>query len=481
MNDKRVELLTTWYKAVGEAATSGALDPKHGPIAFLDVQPVCGPRAGALELLCGYDTPRFRRLMSAGECDLHRQFIPWNFSGAPSVYMAGRYVRLEAGWPDDVAERDIPLHNLGKRPGGKGGRWIAGKNERGRTITLGFSDISPHFLFAGWTRSGKTTALRLALAQLCQDHTTRLVLVDGKFGDGFNALAHLPNVIGPVAIDVETARSALAWTYQEMKQRYLSGNKHGGRIVVAVDEVQEFAGAVAGDNLVIELVRRLAVQGAGADIHLLLGTQHPTMAAFSDPAIKRNMTGKIALRVEDSKASQVAIGASVPRADRLLGCGDLYAVTSSTCQRAQGAYYTDAELEALNTSSPLMEQWPEFNAESLGTGQEAGCNRFDASGPELAAAIVNARQGGGRPALVRMLDNAHLGRPGSERAQRLMEMGRDAWEWMLDNQYCLPACQGSTQGKNYEVLPSGKVISVPTRQAGGDDDETEGVNNDETE
>ena len=158
MNDPRQLLLHQWAVALDRAARAGALTGDSAkPIVIKEMGMVAGPRAGALEINAGLDAGRLLRVLSGDEGAMLRQFVPWSFSGEPSTYMAGRFVRVEAGWPDHLAERAIKVSDLNARPHGSG-RWLAGKNELGRAVTLGLSDHAPHWLIAGTTGSGKSVA-----------------------------------------------------------------------------------------------------------------------------------------------------------------------------------------------------------------------------------------------------------------------------------------------------------------------------------
>ncbi len=432
MNDKRVKLLERWAGSLVQAAMSGAL-ASGKPISILSIETIRGPRAGALEIHAGLDSGKLLQTLSANDFAIHRQFVPWRFEGQPSVYLVSRYVRLEAAWPDDMAERDIKLSDIAQHPK-DGGRWIAGKNETGATVTLGLSDKVPHYLIGGWTGSGKTWAMRSALAQLSRDAENRLVLVDAKWGDGLGCLGHLPGLVGPVATDIESARAALSWAVREMRWRYEAGNSAArqGRLIVAIDEIQELTGK-AGDASATEMIRRLVAQGRGARVHCIIGTQHPTMDAFSEPAIKRNLTGRIALRTEDYKASEVVVGGPTPRADRLLGAGDSYCLTPSATHRAQLVYIPQTELDKMGTGNPTLDAWPEFDPEAAGTLLAEDTVRWEYSGAELAVALVQAHLGSGRPTLLKALETAGLGKPGKDRAVRLLQLGRDANSWLAEN------------------------------------------------
>ena len=207
MSDQRHTLLKQFAAALDTAAQRGALTRDASkPIGIKEIGAIAGPRAGALEISAGLDAGRLLRVLQADDGAIVRQFIPWPFPLSPSVYMAGRYVRVEAGWPDDLAERAIKVSDLNRRPYGSG-RWLAGVNELGRVVTLGLSDHAPHFLVSGTTGSGKSVAIRSMVVQLARNGD-QLILIDGKFGEGLRGLDHLPNVIGPLATDMDTARSA---------------------------------------------------------------------------------------------------------------------------------------------------------------------------------------------------------------------------------------------------------------------------------
>ena len=423
MKDERTEILSDWARRLVNAAHSGQLT-NGKPVQIRKVEIVRGPRAGAVELHAGVNAGRLLRALSADDCALARQFIPFAFAGEPAVYMAGRYVRCEAGWPPNLAETLIPLTDLGAYPKNHG-RWIAGKNELGQTVTLGLNDRTPHFLFAGATGSGKSVALRSAVLQLSRDPDNYLVPIDGKWGEGLGPLARLPRVVGPLATDIPTARAALGWAVQAMKQRYRQPGTPG-RVIVVVDEFQEFT----NDELITECLRRLVAQGRAANVHCLLATQHPTLASFGDPGIRRNLVGRVALRVMDYDASRVAVGGAQPRADHLLGAGDAYAIAPTGLHRAQLAYVDNRDFDRAERTDPLLEDWPEFEAEDL--GQEPKVN-WSYTGAELGVALVSAVKGEGRPALMKRLEAHGLGRPGSERAARLLNIGREQRDWLREN------------------------------------------------
>lgn len=417
MDDGRITLLSTWATAVATAAMGGALDGGK-LLSVRAVETVRGPRAGALEIDAGIDAGRLVRVLTANDCALHRQFIPWDFCGIPTVYMAGRYVRLEAGWPDALAEHNIPLSSLPRHPVGDG-RWVAGKNETGATVTLGLDDAKPHWLFGGFTGSGKTWAIRAAVAQLARNQN-KIILIDGKFGDGLACLQGVPGLVGPLALDLDDARAALSWAVSEMRARYEAGG-HTGRLVVVIDEVQEFT----QDDAFAELLRRLTAQGRAAGVHVIVGTQNPLQAVFNDPSIKRNLTGRFALRVDSFEASKAVTGSATPRADTLLGAGDAYAITPAAAHRLQAAYVPQGDLEALRNCGPMFQTWPDYDPTCGGTLPDV-VSGFQVGPVEAAETIIAALHGSGRPTLARNIEGATGSKPGGDRGRRLLDYGKEA-------------------------------------------------------
>lgn len=420
-------LLQEWAGFISSAARQGQLSGK--PIQITRVEGVAGPRAGALEMLAGLDSGRLLQALGKNDAAALRQFVPWHFTGEPQAFMSGRFVRVEAGWSNGLAETMVRLTDLGRHPQNDG-RWVAGKNEYGATVIAGLNDRTPHYLISGATGSGKSVALRSALLQLSRDPLNKLVLIDGKYGESLKQVEHLPGVVGPVAVDGPTVQAALGWTCQEMRKRYENGNARG-RVIVVFDEIQEFM----DDSTIAGLMKKIAGQGRAAHVHLMAATQHPTVASFGDATTRRNLTGRMALRVGDCDASRVAVGGKTPRADYLLGCGDCYTVAPGVVHRVQLAYVGQREIDAAGNGDHRFESWPEYRPESVGQDLPSLQVNWSYSGGEIAVSLLSAEAGEGRPALVSRLEGAGFGRPGVERAMRLLQLGREAHAWLDEHLY----------------------------------------------
>ena len=423
------ELLVSWARYIGNAARSGALMGR--PCSISKIETIAGPRAGALEIFAGLDSGRLLRELSKADCASLRQFVPWRFVGDPQCFMAGRYVRVEAGWPSELADSLIRLGDVSGNPHGSG-RWVAGVNECGQTIIPGLSDKTPHFLVSGATGSGKSVALQSAIIQLCRDQGNSIVLVDGKAGESLRPLERLPGVLGPCAVEGPQVRNALGWAAAEMRRRYADGYREG-RVIVVIDEFQE----LVQDAVVVDLLRKLVAQGRAARVHALLATQHPTVDAFGDSSIRRNLVGKVALMVDDPDASRVAVGGSMPRADRLLGAGDSYTIAPGNCHRVQLAYVDEREITQAEEPGHgwRFSRWPDYEPESV--GQDLPSGQFQFTGDELGVAVVSAVEGEGVDLFRNRMDSAGFGRPGYSRQKRLRELGTGALDWMEGEGYAV--------------------------------------------
>lgn len=446
--DMRNAYLERWARYIMQAANQGALTGKPCPIT--KYQRVCGPRAAAIHLDAGLYAGKLKRALGRDDCAILRQFVPWQFEGNPQIFMSGRWLRIEAGWPDGLAQRMIHLDDVGinSRPD-LSNQWVAGIDEWGGTVIPGLWDHSPHFLFAGTTGAGKSVALQSAVLQLCKHPENRFILCDGKSGKKLRLLERLPGVLGPCAMGGPDIRNALGWAAAEMYKRAQADYDGGERITVVFDEFQ----ALAQDRVIMDLMRKLTSEGRERQIHFLAATQHPTVDAFKYKSTRRNLDGKVALRVGDADASRVAVGGPNPRADYLQGSGDAYVISAEGCHRTQLIYVGKEDIEAqCDGTTWRFTRWPDY--EPLDIGQDLPeIVGWSYRGDEVAVSIVAAAHEEGRPAMIKRLQKAELGRPGAERAIRLLELGRDAYGWLRRNDYAVCKTSEAEERKPVIVVP----------------------------
>jgi len=107
----REELLQQFAGIVDRNARSGVLGV---PVRAIHLRGIAGPRAGALELWAAEHTGALLRVLTRDDAALLRQMIPWDFGrNRPNAFMSGRYLRLDAPWPDALATMLVPLAGVG--------------------------------------------------------------------------------------------------------------------------------------------------------------------------------------------------------------------------------------------------------------------------------------------------------------------------------------------------------------------------------
>jgi len=432
----REQYLQQWAHIIIANSKSGRLGGGK-PISILKAETIAGPRAGAVEFLCGdLDGGRLLTALRRREQAALIEQCPWDPPGKCQAIMAGRWVRVEAPWREGLATTTIRLSQISRKPA-RDGMWVAGISEVGDTILPRLDDATSQFLFAGTTGSGKSVALKAALTQLSADPLNLIVLCDGKMGEGLKALERLPGVVGPCALTLRDMRAALGWSIKEMLQRYAAGT-HQGRLIVVFDEFQE----AAEDKMIVRLLHKATAQGRGAGVHCMLATQHPDLACFGNPQTRRNLTGRVALAVVDSDASSVVVGSNTPRADWLQGQGDCYVmnvlIKGPRPHRVQGCFVDQADIDAAIAQANgragqwQFQEWPELDPMMLGqdlteaeVSRHAGNTAKQWTSAELTAALVAAAEGNGRDAMCDYARDTLAIEIGSTRGRDLIKVGKE--------------------------------------------------------
>ena len=138
----------------------------------------------------------------------------------------------------------------------------------------------------------------------------------------------------------------------------------------------------------------------------------------------------------------MAVGGASPRADFLLGAGDCYVIVPGACHRVQAAYVDESDFVQAPVGKWDLDEWPVFEAESV--GQDLPTANIGATTEEIALSILSATAGEGRPTLKKRLTEYGLPAPGSDKARRLMALGRDVWEILKDTPELAEYCARTT-------------------------------------
>ena len=224
----------------------------------------------------------------------------------------------------------------------------------------------PHLLICGATGMGKSVCINSVLMSLLYKATPeemKLILVDPKKVE-LNIYNGIPHLLVPVVSDPKKAAGALHWAVTEMERRFeliedvgmrdLKGyneateqdpdREHLSQIVIVIDELADLMMTAPDD--VEESICRLAQKARAAGMHLIIGTQRPSVDVITG-LIKANVPSRIAFKVSSQMDSRVVL--DIAGAEKLIGRGDmLFApVGASKPQRVQGAFVSEKEIDAV--------------------------------------------------------------------------------------------------------------------------------------
>lgn len=204
---------------------------------------------------------------------------------------------------------------------------------------------APHLLVAGTTGSGKSTVLHTILANMINYHRAKIYLMDPKnieFGPyGDNIKSDLQ-----VVSSYSDCLSMLDKLVQIMERRYelLRSGVEIERIPYSVLIIDEFSDLILQDvdKLFHEKLSKLAQKCRAARMHIILGTQRPSVDIISG-SIKANFPARIACKTSsgvDSKVILDSVGA-----ENLVGKGDAFLrLNGGALQRFQAAYTDHSEV-----------------------------------------------------------------------------------------------------------------------------------------
>ena len=240
-----------------------------------------------------------------------------------------------------------------------------GKDVGGNTVYLDIGKM-PHMLIAGTTGSGKSVCINCIIMSILYKASPRdvkLILIDPKKVE-FQPYRSIPHLYAPIVTDPKKAAGALASAVAEMERRFELIESVGAKnisgyneltandpskeylpyIVIIIDELADLMMTAADD--VETAICRIAQKARAAGIHLIVGTQRPSVDVVTG-LIKANIPSRIAFTVASQVDSKTILDTA--GADKLIGRGDmLFAPIGSTKpMRVQGAFIDDREVEAI--------------------------------------------------------------------------------------------------------------------------------------
>lgn len=238
-----------------------------------------------------------------------------------------------------------------------------GKDIAGEAVVTDLSKM-PHLLIAGTTGSGKSVCINSMIMSILYRSTpddVRMIMIDPKQVE-LKIYNGIPHLLIPVVTDPRKAAGALGWAVTEMLNRYklfadnnvrdISGFnamakgmdelEHMPHILIVIDELSDLM--MAAPSEVEDAICRLAQMARAAGMHLVIGTQRPSVDVVTG-LIKANIPSRIALTVKSQIDSRTIIDSA--GAEKLLGNGDMlfFPVGVPKPVRIQGCYVSDKEVE----------------------------------------------------------------------------------------------------------------------------------------
>ncbi len=254
-----------------------------------------------------------------------------------------------------------------------------GADVSGRPVILDINKM-PHLLIAGATGTGKSVCINsliMSILYKAKPDEVKLILIDPKKVE-FAMYRDLPHLYAPVVSDPKKAAGALNSAVNEMERRFELIEEVGVRnlagyneitagdperpplpqMVIIIDELADLMMTAPAE--VETAICRLAQKARAAGIHLIIGTQRPSVDVITG-LIKANVPSRIAFTVKSGVDSRTIL--DTVGADKLIGRGDmLYApIGCNKPIRAQGCFVSETEVEKVVTFIKEHNDGPEYN------------------------------------------------------------------------------------------------------------------------
>ncbi|TVP79258.1 MAG: DNA translocase FtsK [Puniceicoccaceae bacterium] len=354
---------------------------------------------------------------------------------------------------------------------------VLGQDVTGKPMVLDLTKM-PHVLIAGSTGSGKTVCINAIIASLLYHsgpEDLRFIMVDPKVVEMqmYNALPHM---LIPVVTEAKKVPGALKWLIAEMEHRYQIFAKTNVRniagfnakllkdkeeqakaeamdsemspeerhalstmevprdddvfeiprkklpyIVCVIDELADLMMVAPAD--IETCIARIAQLARAAGIHLILATQRPSVNVITG-VIKANLPSRISFKVASKIDSRTILDGG--GAEALIGKGDMLFIPPGTSNlvRAQGAFVSDDEIEAIveflkeNNDPPDIAQDVQKQIDAGGDGSDDGDDGGPTDGDELLPEAIDVLRSTKRASTSMLQRRLRIG---YNRAARLME------------------------------------------------------------
>jgi len=354
---------------------------------------------------------------------------------------------------------------------------VLGQDVTGKPMVMDLTKM-PHVLIAGSTGSGKTVCINAVIASLLYHsgpEDLRFIMVDPKVVE-MQMYNSLPHMLIPVVTEAKKVPAALKWLIAEMEHRYQIFAKTNVRniagfnakllkdkaeqakaeamesdmspeernalqqvevprdddafevprkklpyIVCIIDELADLMMVAPAD--IETCIARIAQLARAAGIHLILATQRPSVNVITG-VIKANLPSRISFKVASKIDSRTILDGG--GAEALIGKGDMLFIPPGTSNlvRAQGAFVSDDEIEAIVEFLKENNDPPEIAKEvqkQIDAGSDDGVMGDDggpSDGDELLPGAIDVLRSTKRASTSMLQRRLRIG---YNRAARLME------------------------------------------------------------
>ena len=274
----------------------------------------------------------------------------------------------------------------------------------------------PHLLIAGATGMGKSVCINSVIISIlykARPEDVKLILIDPKKVE-FNIYKDIPHLYAPIVSDPKKAAGALASAVAEMERRFELIEEVGVRdigtynavtendpekermphMVIIIDELADLMMTAPDD--VEACICRLAQKARAAGIHIIIGTQRPSVDVITG-LIKANIPSRIACTVASQVDSRTII--DIAGAEKLIGRGDmLFApVGAAKPMRVQGAFVSEAEVEKIVSYIKANNSAARYNSDFISSMEEnaKNCGMLSKKGGGAAAESDSGSDEGG--------------------------------------------------------------------------------------
>lgn len=352
-----------------------------------------------------------------------------------------------------------------------------GKDVAGNSVYFDIGKM-PHMLIAGTTGSGKSVCINCIIMSILYKASPRdvkLILIDPKKVE-FQPFRSIPHLYAPIVTDPKKAAGALASAVAEMERRFELIESVGAKnisgyneltandpakeylpyIVIVIDELADLMMTAADD--VETAICRIAQKARAAGIHLVIGTQRPSVDVVTG-LIKANIPSRIAFTVASQVDSKTILDTA--GADKLIGRGDmLFAPIGSVKPiRVQGAFVDDREVERIVEFINDNNDGVSFNDDFIRMMEEESAKCGNKKGSGGGAASYADEDGPGEegvdPKFKLALDVAiEMGKISTSLLQRRLEIGYGRAAKIIDRMEALGYVSAPDGNKPRQVLVS---------------------------